>query len=273
MKSFLIRASSAVVALTGLILIYKYFQGQGFVWLCLLSVLIAERELIRILFQVKDSNFVKALFFVCTLIIFSSTIYLYEYSSLIFACVACFYCSFGILRMGRKLEITHIAQVLAKSVMGFFYLGLLPAFACRLIYAPNGITWFFTMLAIVFSGDTLAYISGMLLGKNKLIPSISPKKTLEGAIGGLLGSCIAAAVASYFLPHVRLELLVLLGLTVGFFAQLGDFFESLLKRIANIKDSGSIMPGHGGVLDRLDGVLFAAPFMLLGATLLEKFSL
>ena len=92
-----------------------------------------------------------------------------------------------------------------------------------------------------------------------------------GSLGGLLGSMLAGAVsAGFFLTSVPIWMMVVLALVTGVLAQLGDLFESMMKRIANRKDSGSIMPGHGGVLDRLDGVLFGAPIVLAGALLIEK---
>ena len=130
--------------------------------------------------------------------------------------------------------------------------------------------WFFGLLGFVFTGDTCAYLAGSKFGKHSFFPALSPKKTVEGSLGGLLGSALAAVVFHFFVPQFSLPFLILLSLVVGFVGQMGDFFESLLKRVANQKDSGSLMPGHGGVLDRIDGVLFAAPLMYLGASLFEK---
>lgn len=102
------------------------------------------------------------------------------------------------------------------------------------------------------------------------MPKISPKKSIEGSIGGLAGSMVAAIVTLSFVPKVPLWSVVILGLLVGVVAQLGDLYESMLKRVADVKDSGKLMPGHGGILDRLDGVLFASPILLLGASILER---
>jgi phosphatidate cytidylyltransferase len=115
------------------------------------------------------------------------------------------------------------------------------------------------LLAVVFAGDIGAYIFGSIFGKTKIAPLLSPKKSLQGGIGGLLFSAMAAVGFSYFLPNTPVFVLFFCGLLGGLLGQVGDFFESLVKRVAGVKDSGSIMPGHGGVLDRLDGVLLAAP--------------
>jgi phosphatidate cytidylyltransferase len=127
------------------------------------------------------------------------------------------------------------------------------------------------MLFIIFAGDTLAYGFGVLWGKHKISPVISPKKSFEGAAGGLLGSLLAGGITHFFLPQYPIAILALAGAVTGLVSQLGDFFESLLKRIANRKDSGALMPGHGGLLDRLDGVLFGTPIFLTFACLIEKF--
>ena len=116
---------------------------------------------------------------------------------------------------------------------------------------------------LVWVNDTFAYLIGKNFGKQKLFPRISPKKTVEGFLGGLFFSC----VASYFIANFT-ELLdptswLILGIIISVFGTLGDLIESKFKRQANVKDSGVIMPGHGGLLDRLDSIIFAAPFVYL----------
>ena len=108
----------------------------------------------------------------------------------------------------------------------------------------------------------LAFVTGSLIGKHKLYPKISPKKTVEGLMGALLGSVLIGLLfKALFLPQLSPAICVMLGLGMGFLGQLGDFSESMLKRSAQVKDSGSLIPGHGGILDRLDSFLFAAPFL------------
>ena len=131
-------------------------------------------------------------------------------------------------------------------------------------------------LVVTWLGDSAAYFSGKHLGRRKLIPSVSPKKTVEGAIGGLLGSTLGAlAFAALFLGPGSPTVLPLLwagvlGLTIGVVAPVGDLAESVMKREAGVKDSGALLPGHGGVLDRFDGIYFTVPltyaFLLLVLT-------
>jgi phosphatidate cytidylyltransferase len=116
---------------------------------------------------------------------------------------------------------------------------------------------------IVFAGDTGAYFAGRFFGRTKLYELISPKKTREGAVGGLLASVAGAAVVrTLLLPQLGLAEALAIGALCGAVGQVGDLAESLFKRATGTKDSGNLLPGHGGLLDRVDGVLFAAPVLL-----------
>ena len=121
---------------------------------------------------------------------------------------------------------------------------------------------FFVFLLIfsTWASDTAAFAVGKMMGKVKLCPSISPGKTREGAIGGFVGTLIVAVVFSLIFQFSILHALAL-GIIIGIMAPLGDLAESILKRVSGVKDSGNIIPGHGGVLDRFDSLLFAAPAM------------
>ena len=116
-------------------------------------------------------------------------------------------------------------------------------------------------LCIIFSGDIFAYLGGQLLGGKKWVPAISPKKTWSGLFCGLLVSALVSGLGFYLKEGFGFPVLFIFGLCSFFIAQTGDLFVSLLKRRAAVKDSGRIMPGHGGFLDRLDGFLLAFPFM------------
>lgn len=129
--------------------------------------------------------------------------------------------------------------------------------------------WLFLTLACTFAGDTGAYFAGKNFGKHKLAPSISPGKTIEGVIGGVLLAAIAAAVVRHFMwPDQNLFFVLGLGMVLAFVGMLGDLSESLLKRGFNVKDSGNIIPGHGGILDRLDGLLFNGPIVYFAAQMM-----
>jgi len=116
------------------------------------------------------------------------------------------------------------------------------------------------LLAVVWAGDTGAYFVGRAIGRHKLYPAVSPKKTIEGAIGGLAASvAVAVIITRVWLPRIGVEQAIAIGLLGGVAAQIGDLVESLIKRACGVKDSGRLLPGHGGMLDRVDGVIFAFP--------------
>lgn len=160
-------------------------------------------------------------------------------------------------------SIRDIRQSAAEAALfwfGFAYVPLLLSHLVLLRGLPNGIEWVFLMLLIVMSGDTAAYYVGSSIGKRKLYPIVSPNKSVEGAVGGLCGSLAGTLIAKFtFFPELTGIDCVVTALVVGACGQIGDLFESLLKRSFGVKDSGVIIPGHGGILDRLDSILFAAP--------------
>jgi phosphatidate cytidylyltransferase len=143
---------------------------------------------------------------------------------------------------------------LALTLMGLLYCGLLPGF---LLLMDRKMV--IVLLGILWIGDTAAFYGGRLMGRHLLAPSISPRKTIEGAFAGLIASIIAGVLLGFVLTGQGSGRLVAASLVSGCAGQLGDLAESALKRSAGVKDSSSLLPGHGGMLDRLDGLLFAAP--------------
>jgi phosphatidate cytidylyltransferase len=125
--------------------------------------------------------------------------------------------------------------------------------------------WLIFLLAVVWMGDTGGYFGGRFFGKHKLAPHVSPKKTIEGAVAGLLASVVSGLIVANLLEiHDQSTFtLAILSAVLGVVGQMGDLNESLLKRYVGVKDSGTILPGHGGFLDRVDGVLYAAPVLWL----------
>lgn len=116
---------------------------------------------------------------------------------------------------------------------------------------------------LVWVNDTFAFLVGKNFGKQKLFPSVSPKKTVEGFLGGLFFSCIASYFIAEYTETRSFTIWLILAIIISVFGTIGDLIESKFKRQANVKDSGVIMPGHGGLLDRLDSIIFAAPFIFL----------
>ena len=121
-----------------------------------------------------------------------------------------------------------------------------------------------SIIVLIWTNDTFAYLVGKNIGKNKLFPSVSPKKTIEGFAGGLVFTIIGGVLlANYYIIASTLFIWIVIAAIVSIFSTLGDLIESKLKRVAGIKDTGNIMPGHGGILDRLDSIIFVIPFINL----------
>jgi phosphatidate cytidylyltransferase len=147
----------------------------------------------------------------------------------------------------------------SAAMFPMLYLGL-PIGALIAIRRMAGAEGLFLLMLTVIVSDTAQYYTGRRFGRRPLAPAVSPKKTVEGAVGGFVfGTLLMAAVGHWWLPGVPLPIRAALGATVVALGIVGDLFESMLKRSAGVKDSSALIPGHGGVLDRIDALLFAAP--------------
>lgn len=174
----------------------------------------------------------------------------------------------GLVLIGAfSYELLYGANIprFAFSLMAFLYVPFMLGYLVLLRYTPDAVQGFWTLLLPLFasfSTDVGAYFVGKRFGKHKLAPSISPGKTVEGSIGGIaagfIGLLLVAAVANAAVPFRWVELLAV-SLLLSLAAQLGDLTESMLKRYCGVKDSGSFLPGHGGLLDRMDSLLFSVP--------------
>jgi len=151
---------------------------------------------------------------------------------------------------------------LGKQIFALWYLPFYLPFLILIRGENQGLYWIFFLLAVNYAGDTAAFYVGRTWGKHKLAPLVSPQKTIEGSLGGLLANgLVAMAFEKMFFPKYPWVILVGLGLLIGLISQMGDLLESLFKRVARIKDSGSFFPGHGGLLDRVDSLILPAPVL------------
>lgn len=161
--------------------------------------------------------------------------------------------------VGPTLE--RAADDVARLMLGVVWIGGCGASLVHVRRAEDGLIWLIALLAIPWGGDTGGYFAGKYLGNSKMYPLVSPKKTWAGFVGGLAASVLALFVLRSIAGVLTPLDCVLLGLVLGVAGVVGDLSESLLKRAFNVKDSGSILPGHGGMLDRIDSVLFVAPLL------------
>lgn len=168
-----------------------------------------------------------------------------------------------------KVELKAFLASVSAALFGALYLGFLLGYTIDLrLDGDTGPGLIFLVCFIVWAGDSAAYYVGRRFGKHLLFPSVSPKKSWEGAAANVVAGVLAAAIVQWaaaagwtFLPSLRWTNVVAVGLLISVVGQLGDLFESAIKRGAMVKDSSSLLPGHGGILDRLDSLLFSGPVL------------
>jgi len=177
----------------------------------------------------------------------------------------------SVLYMVTSENLSSVISNLGMTFFGIFYVGFLLSHIILIRSQTDGRVWVLFLIITVWAGDIIALFSGTLFGKHKLYPKISPNKTYEGLLGAIAGSVIIGLLfAFFFLPYFNKGICILVTIGMGILGQLGDFTESMLKRSAQVKDSGSLFPGHGGVLDRIDSFLFSTPFLCYLLPLFSK---
>ena len=164
---------------------------------------------------------------------------------------------FSLTRFGAD---KRVIDTVVKAGHALIYIPVMLAFALWIRNGADGMRWLLFVLAIVFAGDIGALYAGTYMGRHKLCPSVSPGKTIEGSLGGLAGNmAVGALIKLFFFPRLLWDEALVFFLVLGIVGQIGDLYESEFTRAAGVKDSGAILPGHGGLLDRIDALLFALP--------------
>ena len=178
---------------------------------------------------------------------------------------------YGVWRFGSKPE---LLLPMCWEMLGLLWIPVMLGFTVMLRNDVFGVQWVFLTLLIVASGDTGGYyggrfFGGRFFGERKFAPHVSPKKTIEGYIGGVVASVVLAILFKFlFFSGIPALPILLVAFLTALIAPFGDLFESMQKRAAGIKDSGTLLPGHGGLLDRIDALLFAAPVVWILKTVL-----
>jgi phosphatidate cytidylyltransferase len=205
---------------------------------------------------------VNIFYWLTALFLMVTTFLYYEHGLLLFAFTNVLHFMVGLWLARGKSNNETVLTSLTFGAFGLLYCVLFPLFAFKLVSLESGGHWFLFLLLVVFFGDTFAYFGGRWFGRSKMMPDVSPNKTWAGSISGLLGSSLAGTIqiTSAF-PYVPLLHTLLFCVFCGLVAQSGDLLISLVKRVAQVKDSGGLMPGHGGILDRLDGIFIACPLV------------
>ena len=257
MTTHMKRVITSFIAILFLIGVIRYAPLWVFIILILFAALISLNEFYAL---IKPKIAEKIVFFnyVLTTILFFSILANNNRSIALFPFFVIVPLAFFIFTYPKS---HHKIGDIANVIMGPFYICLPLVLLAIIARLPQGRMWIFFILVVIFAGDTGSFYCGKFFGKHKLT-QISPGKTWEGTIGGLIANIACAGLFGYvFFTSLSVISIMIVGIVLGISGQIGDLAESMLKRISNKKDSGKILPGHGGMLDRIDSLLFAVPVL------------
>jgi phosphatidate cytidylyltransferase len=264
-----LRVASAAVGLPVLAVLVWWRQPLAFGLFCLAAGGMALSEYVQL--TLTNRSRAERIAVVGLGVAFSLALYFYPSLGLLWAMVTVILVSALQLGLARPEEMPGASMRLAATGFGIFYIGgLIVALPLLHRELEHGRLWVAIALAVTFASDTGAYFVGRALGRHKLAPAVSPGKTVEGAVGGLVAALGFLVVArATFFPALTWRDCALVGLAAGVVGPIGDLTESLIKRSAGAKDSGHLIPGHGGMLDRIDAVLFVGACVYLHVRLLR----
>jgi phosphatidate cytidylyltransferase len=264
-KNLLVRIASALVALPVVGVIVFWHEPLGMTALCLVVAVLALREYTSVTMAGRPKA-ERASVVLIGMGLYLALSFRPELSAMWFLAATI---AVAILILARAVDLPAAGARLYAAEFGVFYIGGLLA-ALPLLHASPGPAWVALAIAVTFGNDTGAYFVGRAFGRHKLAPTLSPGKTVEGALGGLAAGLTVTFVAGWvFMPALTVYDRVVIGLVSGVVGPAGDLVESLIKRAAGVKDSGRCIPGHGGVLDRIDALLFVGAYVYLHVNLLR----
>jgi len=257
------RVVTALILIPLIYFVVRYFPPLYFLFFVALWVLIGQYEFYKFYYK-KSSIFPFLGLFFGAMILFSfyadryyADRYTLEMKGVVLTAIVILSLSCFIF---FKANIHDSVTAVSVIIFGALYVAWPLAHLIPLRGLLNGHNLIFFILIVTWGVDTGAYYTGRHLGRHKLSPNISPGKTVEGAIGGLISCILSALFARWlFLPELSINNTLFLGIVFGIISQIGDLSESMLKRGAGVKDSGSLLPAHGGILDRVDSVIFTLP--------------
>ncbi len=261
------RVISAAIILPPLLCFLYYTTAGFFLALTLILVAISLREYFQMLALSQCPTYPRISYLLAFLLVFSA--YLNAISLLpLMATLTIIALTINALSTDQSPYQRFLA--LLHSFFGIFFIGWSLSHLVLLRGLPDGKLYILFLCAIVWVGDSIAMYVGKMIGRHKMSMSISPGKTWEGATGGLIGGLVAAVASrNYLVPQLTLGQCLLLALLLSTTAQISDLCESMIKRYTGVKDSGELIPGHGGLLDRIDSLLFAAPTFVYTLRLLN----
>ena len=241
-----------------------YLGGQYTAFLVVVLTLLALQEFRRIGEQMGIRAWSKLTTLVTVVWLISLLISGAEWMLMVLV----FWLLIGLGRLALTYPRTSLSDT-SFNLLAVLYAVVLLSHLYLLRQLPRGIEWTFLTIFLVWSTDIGAYLVGRQFGRHLLASQVSPKKTVEGSLGGLLFSIALALVFWRIVGEAPWIMYIILAVIIGISAQIGDLFESALKRSAGVKDSGRIIPGHGGILDRFDSLIFALPLVYYGVKLLS----
>ncbi|MCD4719767.1 MAG: phosphatidate cytidylyltransferase [Desulfobacula sp.] len=248
------------------ILLWIVIKGNTLLFAVLVSVVavFAMGEYLRIIFKNDEesiSNTIKIISYIVSMtLVISACLGSWE---ILFLIIAMNLLALSIFVLSRFAGNHAIFDIIAKQVLGVVYIPVSLSLLVFIKDLDGGTFWIIWLLIVIFANDTGAFYTGTFFGKRAFSPNISPNKTIEGSLGGVTTSMIVGFIfCQIFFNDLSLSFLTIpASFLLAGAGQIGDLFESAMKRSSNIKDSGRILPGHGGMLDRIDGLLLAIPVL------------